>query len=270
VDVMSQLAAEQAVFEQSGYKVKKRRGINFVIKFDENLKFINVEKIEHFKIEADSYLNEARKQIPVRNDLKLDVLLDSTNEISTLYPDATITTQSSNLESRINYYLENYLKPVKEGSAEYKKGNRFILYRAKIVGGDAYIAFPTKEAFRDVLPAYFTELDDAYANRFQDLANQIETNPDYLEEWLKSSTHNPKALLHLKKYIKNGWALETTPELINNGFFLFTKPGRSELVILSNISVHTPVKLTKGSTLLGNKLADGEYGSDSSYILPAE
>ena len=59
--------------------------------------------------------------------------------------------------------------------------------------------------------------------------------------------------------------LDKNEVLLANGFLVFSKGTRSEIVLLDNASLNSEIELSKGTTILGNKLSDRE--TDDQFVL---
>lgn len=72
----------------------------------------------------------------------------------------------------------------------------------------------------------------------------------------------------LYKYVKNGWTLDQNDELTVNGFLVFTKNNKVEIVSFVRQDLYNKVPLKHGAqTVLNNMILDTEVGSDDTKVV---
>lgn len=278
-DITAQLALESIILEQNQMSPDERIVVNFVVQLDEDGKIktdngiYQVSAPEFYRVPAEEQMRSMRTQFAIVNTATITTFKEIHSEVGELIPNASKTAQERDLESRVNWYLKHKVLPTT--GANTSKG-KFVFFKSKLVGGTALYAKHDKEELRGSITEYLKQLDATINDRYKNIAEKIKevttnNDPEEFEAYLKRVTHNDKAFFHLKKYIDGGWSLDTNEEAIANGFFIFSKEGRSELVVLIDDQVKRKIDLGKDrTTILGLVKYDSEYGTDTRYILPAE
>lgn len=289
--IVAQTAAYTAMWAQYGIKLQDYKIENFLFTFDEN------NRVTGFSFDAsanvyDDFFSTVKVHFPPHNTTTLAAMQEVDQEIATIIPDIGDTVQrkfsEDDITSYINKIVDNPKKVIPTRPSEESKG-AFKFYRSSLVGGGTIYA-DSKEEMKSKLRQYYQDVNIKSATLNTELAEKIveysaSRDSDAFMEWLTSIARPENNLyFQLRKYVKMGWTLDDSPELIANGFFVFSLGNRSELVLISSLPAHMKVSLhtdvddnskeltykNKRNTILGYKLRDDEYGVDSRFVLPAE
>lgn len=273
-DVSAQLALESIILEQNQIKPKTRIVVNFPVNLETNGKFINMAAPEFYRVPVEDLMSKMRVNFAMINTSTNGTFNEIDKEMGNIIPGGSVTSAEKDIEQRLQWYYDHF---VKENTGSNQSKGKWVFFRSKMLGGGTIYAADKKTDMREDLIKYFEELDSTINSRYTTLAdklyevianNDVDELQSFLERYFNKNTN---ALLHLKKYVSDGWTLDMNQDAIVNGFFIFTKGDRSEIVIFTDDDPRRPIDLGKDRTsVLGLVKRDSEYGTDSRYILPAE
>lgn len=218
---------------------------------------------------GSSYANwKAMLPSPVKINAESE--LESAKKFEKLFPFSQISAmQVKQFEANIEYY-RSQVKNVSSDDTEHYGKDKF--YFVKYEGNGKREYAKDEEDLERKLQAYVEGIREKKDNELFSLASTIRhalSGQISLDDFIQNYKVNNRNFLETQfgRYIKEGWELVSDDGMIANGFFLFRYDGRSELVVITNTSIHPKINLGLGDTLLG-KYIENTY-VDSKEILPA-
>lgn len=226
---------------------------------------------------------DAQDMVPLEAKLELDNV-DAANKVMGEFFESEpgITKSIETLKRTVDYWMDVNNDTIKAVTSEMKtlwdKGHRFY-YTEYRNGRRITKSAKTREDLRSDIEKYVNYLNELssnalmtfakefkYVKTIEDLRNLLKRN-GYAGDSINTMTN------HLWKYI-NGWTLSDNLALISNGFLLFRKGGRSEIVMFTESKplkmYHKFSKIGDRTTILGSLYRDNEAGSGNTQILSAQ
>lgn len=160
-----------------------------------------------------------------------------------------------------NYFVWRNKKIMGEGD-----GERAIFFKSNV--GEEIDEFLAKtiKAISENKARLFLDFGNEIQNTISGNASRLDTLRSIANDMNRS---NPNFIVNLfRKYIMDGWELQTNEALNAEGIYIFNKENRSEIINLSNQDLFKKIKLSKGSqTVLQNLIHDDEVGTDNTKTL---
>ena len=146
----------------------------------------------------------------------------------------------------------------------------------RVVGDIIY--FHTIEEARTKIREYVKTRNDRRADFYKTFANNVSDilagkkgdKLEALDTLARNTNFISKEYLNnlLYKYIKNGWTLDQNDELTVNGYLVFTKNNKVEIVSFVRQDLYNKVPLKHGAqTVLNNMILDTEVGTDDTKVV---
>ena len=255
-----QLETYAAILRQHGFNVKT---LNVVaIDADPDRKLANFGSVNMLPYDAKlaALVNEV---IPHKINVKVDSLKNVNDIMRVGFPSGNIDTIATRKEVDVEQYKKK-LYPINPNS-EIGKSERFknakYYFKNELTG--SYVPCMSEEDAEEKLAGYVNDLNEARSKEFLLFGRRLST-------WIKSkdlsllkryaSDERGDVQDHLqfqfKKYIVNGWNIVEDEVLFENGFLLFEKNGRVEIVMIDVLDLNTPFELEKGKSILGTVRTD--------------
>lgn len=276
----AQLMAYKAMLEQYGVKVGS---VNIVSILGEEDAEVDPDKLSFKSFKFDTIVEipmggvydvDAKMKFKTQAPVDTEVIVTLNNLFNSVYPGVSDKMKTA-LRERTVEELEDsdFVKKVKPGTTLDKKGVKWLIKTEKILG------IPDIECYSDEdkdskLAKYVDDLNRARKNEMlsfgAELSKYCQTSDvDKFEDWIKSVSGANKLynIRTFKKYVSQGWTLLENPDLLANGILIFQLGARSEIIMLGVENMDHVIKLEKGSTVLGTRVSDSEFGADSSYVL---
>ena len=278
-DVKGQLGIYAAILEQYGLKVKSLNVgvLKTSSKKREDGKTIYTatesDGIHSLDLSSRLILN-AKRMFPSSTTINTEAINNVNQKVEGLYSGKGVS-ETRVLTATIEEYKENRVEKFKPGSKEYDSGLRYRFYKDRILsdtGLDREVTARTEEELEKKLESYIQELNEARAAETTSFAYDLDRclrnrDTEELEKVAKNISSKYKKSIYNRfiKYVSQGWMLDKNEVLLANGFLVFSKGTRSEIVLLDNAALNAEIELLKGTTILGNKLSDRE--ADDQFVL---
>lgn len=279
----NQLAFYNALLEQHGVKVKTASIIPIKLNFGYSSEF----KIESLKgidfptfkdgiifnvpgTTAGREISHIHSNIlPSNKYATSEQIEDVFKKWSEYFPGLSITA-SINVQRKTKEFErikknEEYQK-LNSTHPKYKDGYRFAFRKVGLGKGRIEYYKTEEDLDRDIL-RYLEDLQKHRAQEVLDFGNLLdETIKEHkdLDFFVGNipEAHRPFVKDQFKKYVEqNGWSLRNNPALISAGIFIFDRGNLTEIVALTNVSLHNQYNLDAGSTILGKNVKDKLTGS---------
>lgn len=224
----------------------------------------------------------ANKVIPNNTKIQVRELTDLNNKMSKVFGGQTINAARTREQMKVTDYINHYVHEISPSDPEYNPNvkqyvliNKLDYYRG--VDSKAKRVILTDDNKEKVVEEYLHKLAEYQAERFQLLANAIDISSKgdlgALNRYLYNNIYgdNEKQLFTnaILPYIRSGYSLNMDPVAIQNGIFVFTKNGVSEVVAMTDQFLFQKVPINKQSNILGQFKDDDEidfmHVLDSSY-----
>lgn len=218
---------------------------------------------------GSSYANW-KAMLPTPVKINTESELESAKKFEKLFPFSQISAmQVKQFEANIEYYRDK-VKNVTSDDTEHYGKDKFYFVEYQTTGKRRYAK--DEEDLENKLQAYVEAVREKKDNELFSLASTLRhalSDQITLEDFVQNYRVNNRNFLETQfgRYIKEKWELVSDDGMISNGFFLFRHDGRSELVVITNTSIHPKINLGKGDTILG-KYIENTY-INSKEILPA-
>lgn len=222
-------------------------------------------------------LRECEYIFGVTKPIVINELREIGNIIAKMFPGSNIVSNQREHSKKTVETLrkdKDFIKPITDGTNDYKDGYRFWFYQQGIPDTKP-IKCKTEEDLNKALEKYINDLNNFLSNQMvnfaKDLGDVIHTQGEQesLDTWLAAFSDTSKTFLQnqFRKYYKNGWMLTINEELNNNGIFIFKKHDKVEIVTLSEKSLHHIFKINGNVNISAFKKRDDEPETDLINVL---
>lgn len=277
----AQLMAYKAMLEQYGIKVGSVNIVSITGDLDldatpdklsfKSFKFDRIVEIPM----GGAYDLDAKLKFKTQVPIDTDKIINLNKLFNSVYPGVSEKMKTSLRDKTVEELEESgFVKKVDPESKLAKQKNVvWIIKPEKIVSSEDIYCYSDEDK-DNKLKDYVEKLNRARKNEMlsfgSELVKYCQTGDvDNFEDWLKSisSANVLYNIRTFKKYVAQGWTLLESPDLLANGILIFQLGTRSEIIMLGAENMDHIVDLEKGKTILGTRVADDEFGADSSYVL---
>lgn len=281
--VNSQLGIYAAILEQYGLNVASLNVGALRTILDDNVKdrvkYVNVEFDGIKPIYSNELVNNAKLMIPSFRKFATENMNNVNQNVEKVYSGMQIN-DDRYLQTTVEAFINKdtgRVRKVQPGTPWAESGNEFYFHKDRIVvkDGQSVVLAKNEEDLRAKVEAYIKELNEVRQVETALLAKNLRLvmrtrDIEGLEKISNAiSTQFGKTIYNrFYKYVKQGWSLNMNEVLLANNILVFTRGSRSEVVILDNGDLNSDIKLTKGTTILGNKIADRFV--DDQFILKSK
>lgn len=269
-----QLAFYAAMLKQKGITV---RDANIVpVKIDltyENPEYkVGVKSIDKVNIDptidhlpdvlSGKYGTVANQTITQEFKTTSDDVLNMIKIFNEFFPKNTTLQRREEVRANVEHYRNNpaYVTVLRPSDKNYSK-YKFIL-REKGLPGNPVKFIENEEKLEEALNLYVNKLSSAKTEFCIDFGHTLQDVFAGVAEITKlservSDTEKDWVEKRFERYIKDeGWSFDSNEDLISAGIFIFTKGGKSEVVILERNDLNTVIDLGLGKTILGKNTKD--------------
>lgn len=214
------------------------------------------------KVLAGEYLQNAMTYIPSNPTFK--ELSNVIDDYQKLLPSKSQDTQIRHFIADVNYYRykPDFVKLVSEKDKYYKE-QMFKFYEANIKNGK-WVYAKDEEDLMKKLGEYTQKLNTKNGTELIQLGNRIKEALSGKIEWDSVGIDygldsNEFIGYQFEKYIKNRWFFHQNEDLNAAGIFVFSKDGKSEIVMISEKPLLNNIQMRLGKSLLGDYYDDSRW-----------
>lgn len=267
--VQNQLAAYNAMLQQYGFGpatcevVPIFLDLEYSDSYKSSITKINtVNHDGHFTVpktnNGDIYLNW-KTLVPIKVELGATETLNLFNKFKTLMPVEQIKSMDvQQFDPSVEYYMKHRVHEVSEDDTKHSEYKYYFI---------KYETNKRREYAKDLddlttkLNAFVAEVRTKKVNELTSLATTIRQSISgdvSIDNFaLDFNITNPAFLkTHIGRYISEGWDLVSDDNMIRMGLFEFRLGNRSEIVVMTNQSIHDNLNLGLGTSLLGRFVED--------------
>lgn len=211
---------------------------------------------------AGKYLENAMYYIPSNPDFKE---LKKVNEnYQKLLPSKSIDTQVRHFTADVNYYRNKkgfvqYTQPTDDKYDTYK----YYFYKRGIGAGKRVYCKDEEDLIKQ-LGEYVNELNNKNGIELVQLGYKIKDAISGKIDWKSVGDDftlgQASFISHeLERYIKNKWNFHQDETANAAGIFVFSKNGKSEIVMMTEKPLNTIIQMAKGRSILGDYYEDFQW-----------
>ena len=212
---------------------------------------------------SGSFLENAMYYIPSNPDFK--ELRKVQEKYQKLIPSKSIDTQVRHFVADVNYYRRkegfvHYVPKDDEKSSEY----RFYFYKKGIGAGKKVYCKDEEDLMRQ-LGEYVNEINNKNGIELVQLGHKIKDAISGKINWrdigVDFQANAQKAFIanQFQRYIQNKWYFHQDETANAAGIFVFSKNGRSEIVMMTEKPLLDIIEMRKGRSILGDYYEDFEW-----------
>lgn len=206
--------------------------------------------------------------IEIKQLKNIDIINKIAIPFNKAFPDITLSRKVQSFTATYEFYRKKKVSRIPRTEISSENGKYKFKFYDNI--DRKVILAESEEDLKPKLEAYIAKVNSRKSDELHVLADNIRsaTKGELSIEALTSESNLPKRAFlkrHFQKYIENGWTLTSNDDQINLGLFTFEKDNVVEIIVLSNEELTTKLKLSKGTTLLGNFIKDQYVDTKSIY-----
>lgn len=212
---------------------------------------------------AGKFLENAMAYIPSSPGYK-ELTKINTN-YQKLIPSQSVDSQIRHYVADIGYYKNksNFIKPIQPEDKEHYGTYRFKFFERDLKNGK-WIYCKDETDVDAKLGEYVNKLNDKNGIELVQLGNDIKEAIDGKIQWndIAANFSLPQAEFisqQFEYYIKHRWYFHKNEDANAAGIFVFSKNGRSEIVMLTEKPINEIVQLQKGKSILGDFYDDSHW-----------
>lgn len=210
---------------------------------------------------AGTFLDNAMYYVPSTHDFK--EMRKVRENYQKLMPTTSVDSQVRHFTANIDYYKqkEGFIKYLTKADDEYPEYKMFFYKNG--LPGNKKIYCKDEEDRDKKLADYVNELNDKNGIQLVQLGIKIKEAINGKIDWKDVADDfglgQSSYLSHqLERYIKNKWLFQQNETANAAGIFVFSKAGKSEIIMMTEKPLNTLIKLNKGHSLLGNYYDDSK------------
>ena len=140
-----------------------------------------------------------------------------------------------------------------DSSPKKNEGWNYVLYNKQTTKKLEYLK--TEKDLFDAIDKYVEKINEYKGNELQELAEAIMdgNDPENLTD-PRNTTKLNFLKMHFEKYIRQGWTLVNSENLIQSGIFIFKKDGYIEVRTITDKNLHNVNNMGMGTSIFGQKL----------------
>lgn len=211
---------------------------------------------------AGTFLDNAMYYVPSTHDFK--EMRKVRENYQKLMPTTSVDSQVRHFTANIDYYKqkEGFIKYLTKADDEYPEYKMFFYKNG--LPGNKKIYCKDEEDRDKKLADYVNELNDKNGIQLVQLGIKIKEAINGKIDWKDVADDfglgQSSYLSHqLERYIKNKWLFQQNETANAAGIFVFSKAGKSEIIMMTEKPLNTLIKLNKGHSLLGNYYDDSKW-----------
>ena len=212
---------------------------------------------------AGKFLENAMAYIPSTPGFK--ALVNVNKDYQTLMPTQSVDSQVRHFIADINYYKNksNFIKYIQPEDKEHYGKFRFKFFERDLKNGK-WIYCTDEKDLDAKLGNYVDKLNDKNSIELVQLGHDIKEAINGEINWNDIGANftlgQAEFLSHqFEYYIKHKWFFHQDDDANAAGIFVFSKNGRSEIVMLTEKPINEVIKLQKGMSILGDFYDDSHW-----------